>query len=139
MVTECKRDCMYFSTYTDTCDFTLLMYRSRGCPRDACTAYKPRAERRTWMQYHPLPGAADMGKEERKMVTPEPPAEPPEDTRYAVADCGHEVYEGESLYDWEDETLCPECVEDKFSELTTEEKARLMGCESSVVRFQGRG
>jgi hypothetical protein len=70
------------------------------------------------------------------MKTPEPPVTPPEDTRYVIADCGHEVYEGEALYDRDDGgTLCPDCMEDKFAELSTAEKAELIGCESSIVSF----
>ena len=36
---------------------------------------------------------------------------PPEE-RYIMAKCGHEVYEGEDLYETEDGTLCPDCFDD---------------------------
>jgi hypothetical protein len=133
-----KHDCIYYSTYTRTCDYTLVMFRARSSPVSACTEYAPRAERRTWMRFIQKPGDVTPEEETENMKTPEPPVLPPEDTRYIIADCLHEVYEGERLYDWEDgATLCPECMEDKFSELSTREKAALLGCESSVVSFRG--
>ena len=43
---KCRRDCEYYSRYTENCDYSLRMYKSRGCPSDACTQYKPRCGRR---------------------------------------------------------------------------------------------
>lgn len=58
----------------------------------------------------------------------------PADQAYLTAACGHEVYPGENMFEWEDKTLCPDCLEDKFSELSIEEKADLMGCAYLQVR-----
>ena len=129
MVTQCREDCKYYSTYTKTCDYTLINFQSRGCPTDACTRFKEREEKRSWNPYKPVPGKTTEKREEEEMYMPEPPVTPPEKDLYMYADCGHEVYEGESLFEWEDGmTLCPECMEDKLEELTLEEKAKLMGC-----------
>ena len=57
----------------------------------------------------------------------------PRGDKFVFAECGHEVYEGERIYEWEPGTLCPDCMEDRFSELSTQEKAELLGCESSEV------
>jgi hypothetical protein len=46
--TPCRRDCAYFSTYTDSCNYTLIFYRSRPCPAAACTEFKLREVRRPW-------------------------------------------------------------------------------------------
>lgn len=64
---------------------------------------------------------------------PEQPLEPAEQT-YLTAACNHEVYPGENMFEWEGKTLCPDCLEDKFSELRIEEKADLMGCAYIQVR-----
>ena len=59
--------------------------------------------------------------------------EPPEEF-YIEAGCGHEVYEGEELYEWAGGlTLCPDCMEEKFDDLTLHEKAELLGCRHIVV------
>lgn len=52
---------------------------------------------------------------------------------YVTAGCGCEVHEGEELYEWENKTLCPDCMEEKFNEMTLQEKAALLGCEFSTV------
>lgn len=71
----------------------------------------------------------------RYFKIPEPPIDPPED-RSVTADCGHEVYEGENLFEWEGgRTLCPDCMEEKFDELTLPEKAALLGCNFKEVIF----
>ena len=57
---------------------------------------------------------------------PEPPIDPPEE-RYDIAGCGHEIYDGESPWEWDGGTLCPECLGEKFDDLTLEEKAALLG------------
>ncbi|MDR0906666.1 MAG: hypothetical protein LBN00_10950 [Oscillospiraceae bacterium] len=49
--TPCRRDCAYFSTYTESCDYTLIFYRSRPCPAAACTEFRLREERRSWQIY----------------------------------------------------------------------------------------
>jgi len=37
----CKRtDCQYYSNYTNTCDYTLIMYELRKCSIEQCTKYK---------------------------------------------------------------------------------------------------
>jgi hypothetical protein len=65
---------------------------------------------------------------------PEPPLNPPE-PECVTADCGHEVYDGEDIYSFERETLCPDCMEERFNELSTREKAELLGCGYRVVSF----
>ena len=64
---------------------------------------------------------------------PEPSIEPPEDF-YITADCGHEVYEGELLLEWENKNICPDCFKDKAGELSIEELAELLRCDFSVVK-----
>ena len=48
--TVCRRDCVYFSTYTDTCDYTLMEFKARPCPATACTVYKQRTAPRSWQE-----------------------------------------------------------------------------------------
>ena len=133
VVTKCRRDCEYFSTYTDTCDYTLLMYESRGCPISACTKYRLREKgRRSWNIFRAVPETSVCG-------AGEPVASSGLESRYVMAGCGHEVYDGERMYEWEDnDTLCPECVEVKFDELSIMEKATLMCCDSTEVNFPPR-
>ncbi len=142
----CRHDCRYYSSYTNTCDYSLIMYRSRGCPRDACTRYTPRQgaqplPRITYepedMYYHAAREMPVAGIEEGEpMYMPEPPVTPPEDDRYIVAGCGHEVYEGEELFEWEDgSTLCGDCLSDRFEEMSLVERAELLGCEHRTVSF----
>ena len=136
MVNACqKRDCEFYSVFTETCDFTLINSRRRPCPIEGCTEYRERAERRPWMKFWPF--AAKTG--EGSMEVPERGLEPPE-PRCVVAACGHDVYDGEYFYVWSDgETMCPDCLEDRFDALTTLEKASLCGCEASPVNFsEGR-
>ena len=132
VVTKCQRDCEYFSTYTDTCDYTLLMYESRGCPTSACTKYKPReGNRRSWNIFRAGPETSKCEEDEAMYKTSDG-----FESRYVIANCGHEVYDGERMYEWEDDdTLCPECVEMKFDELSILEKAALLCCESMEVNF----
>jgi len=40
----CRDDCVYYSAYTKTCDYALIMGRTRGCPRDSCVRYRPAGE-----------------------------------------------------------------------------------------------
>lgn len=114
METKCERkDCRYFSTYTKTCDFTLLTYRTRQCPAKNCIEFKSRDEQRTWQKF--------------VQRIPEQAGE-----RFIIAGCGHEVYRGERTYSEVDgKTLCPDCVEDNFRRLTVDEKARAIGYELS--------
>lgn len=74
----------------------------------------------------------------REMIrNPEPDTDPPEDF-YVEADCGHEVYEGETLYTWDDETLCPDCMRDKIDEMELYELAALLGCDFTTVERRNR-
>jgi hypothetical protein len=130
MVTACRINCEYYSTYTNTCDYTLLMYKSKGCPTNACTEYRPREARRSWNVFRNLSFPNCEGEEAMSLPTEE------SESRYVTADCGHEVYDGECMYEWEDmHTLCPECVEYKFNELSLEEKAALLDCEIIEINF----
>ena len=52
---------------------------------------------------------------------------------YTVADCEHEVYEGEPLFEWEGKSICPDCMESKFNDLSVFEKAALLGCHWETV------
>lgn len=86
-----------------------------------------------------------------KGYTPEPPLEPPEDDRYMIADCGHEVYEGENMYEWDvpyrDEdgklkykhkTHCPDCFMDEIKKMLRESPAELaewIGIDYRKVEF----
>lgn len=63
---------------------------------------------------------------------PEPQTEPVE-PHYVMADCQHEVYEGEVVVTWENKTICPDCFMDKVSTMTVQEVAHLMGVEYSEV------
>lgn len=63
---------------------------------------------------------------------PDRPLEPKEEP-YVIANCGHEVYEGEELFEFDGVTLCPDCMADKFEELTLHEKAALLGYTVSEV------
>jgi hypothetical protein len=70
---------------------------------------------------------------------PEQPITPPED-KYITAGCGHDVSEGELLIDWTGKkvtSICLECLNDKWDELSPWEKADLFGCEYRTVTFQG--
>ena len=140
MTTTCRRDCEFYSSYTDTCDYTLLMYQSRGCPTSACTKYKPRTcEHRSWSVFRAVPESPGRNGAGQASYDPEPPDGGDVFERYVTADCGHEVYDGERMYEWEDAGLiCPECMDGKFDELTTAEKAALLGCESTEVSFPER-
>ncbi|MDR3310946.1 MAG: hypothetical protein LBS90_06320 [Oscillospiraceae bacterium] len=120
-----NRDCKFYSTFTDTCDFTLMNFRSRPCPIDGCTEYVQRTERRSWMEFWPFAN--------KFRTEPEPPPEPAE-PRSVVADCGCDVYAGELLYLKPDgSTLCPDCAEDEFDRLTAARKAELLGMTASPV------
>ncbi len=138
---KCRPDCRYFSTYTNTCDYTLMMYRSRGCPPDACTKYEkrtgPRAAKKSTCETENF--YTDT-REENTVYVPEQSIEPPDDGSYMTAGCGHEVYEGEEIFEWENgATLCAECLEDRFLELSLEERAELLGCEHHTVAFAKKG
>ncbi len=112
MKTGCERtDCRYYSTYTETCDFTLINSRARQCPAKNCTEYIKRENIRTWQKFV-----------QRKATDP--------GDRFIIAGCGHEVYSGERTYaDAEGKRLCPDCVEDEFRKLTVDQKARALGYE----------
>lgn len=70
--------------------------------------------------------------------TPEINTTPPDDGAYVMADCGHEVYEGETLTYWKNAkgkvvTLCPDCFMDRVREMSIAEVAALMGCTYETV------
>ena len=140
MTYQClRRDCEYYSTMTETCDYTLINSRKRPCPIDGCTEYRQREFKRTWMRFWAFAKENDKKKEDEKVYIPERPAAPREPYS-VVAACGHEVYEGEYIYEWDDgETVCPDCFEDRFADLSAREKAALCGFEASLVRRPGEG
>lgn len=56
------------------------------------------------------------------------------------ARCGGEAYREDTLYLWEGVLICEECLEDKWSALTTGEKAELLGaCPVSARSLAGGG
>jgi len=59
------------------------------------------------------------------MYKQDTPAEPRES--YVVADCGHEVYLYEYLYQWDGKTYCPDCMRDEINDLPLNELLELMG------------
>ena len=63
---------------------------------------------------------------------PEPRIDPPEYDE-VFADCGHNVYKGEKLYEVEDKWLCPDCFEDKTKEFSVDELAELLGVAIKVI------
>lgn len=62
-------------------------------------------------------------------------------TKYRCPDCGCEMYEGETVYSWTEHQphgeseiyICGDCFDDKFSELTRNEMARLIGSEIKLL------
>lgn len=74
----------------------------------------------------------------REMIqNPEQDTEPPEDF-YITADCGHEVYQGEILYEWDNKYICPDCMEEKLAALSLPEQAAMMGVEFTTVKRRRR-
>ena len=63
---------------------------------------------------------------------PEPSLIQPEDF-YVMADCGHEVYEGESLYEWCGKYYCADCFKEEINDLEAVELASLVGSEVQRV------
>ncbi|MDR0916622.1 MAG: hypothetical protein LBN02_05475 [Oscillospiraceae bacterium] len=125
------RDCDYYSTFTDTCDYMLLNFRRRPCAIDDCTEYREREKTHTWMRFWPV--VSKTAPAVPIHAVPEPPLEPPE-PHYVVAQCGHEVYDGEYIFTLPSgETLCPDCFDEMANELCALEKARLMGCSAAIV------
>ena len=61
----------------------------------------------------------------------------PKEATYITADCGHEVFEGEKILNWNrgkgDHTICPDCFWDKVHDMTIEEVATLMDVEYQTV------
>lgn len=132
MATPCRRDCAYYSTYTETCDYTLINYRARPCPTAKCTEYKKRGEGRSWQVFRdttlPSSAARTAGTAPRRFGGASG------EERYSTAECGHEVFPGERTYATKDgRRLCPDCVEERFNSLSTAEKACLLGYELSQV------
>ena len=109
--TPCRRDCAFFSTYTDSCDYTLINYRARPCSAHACTEYKLRETPRSWQIFT---------------------ARQPRNERCVTADCGHEVYAGDGYYERDGKTACVDCLDAEITELETDEKARLLGFSPRV-------
>ena len=59
--------------------------------------------------------------------------EPPEEIA-VVADCGHEVWPGERLWEFEGRQLCPDCMHEKVEGLSWEEIAEVfLGCTYEEV------
>lgn len=138
MPTACRSDCVYYSTYTKTCDYTLIMYRTRGCPRDKCIHYRPATEKegKKTVRAFVADEADYRPYFERPERRAEPPLEPPESARYITAGCGHEVYEGEEMFQSDEEgTLCRDCMEEFIRAMPLKELAELVGCECVEVIF----
>lgn len=90
------------------------------------------------------------------MHDPEPRTEKPDDGRYITADCGHEVYEGEQVYEFTKyymkckkdgnrvfrpvlETMCQSCAEDMKETQSFGEWCDLMEIKSRKVFDDDRG
>lgn len=59
--------------------------------------------------------------------------DPPESS-FFTADCGHEVYQTETVYESASgRVLCPDCMEDEIDGMTLPEKAALLGFNSWTV------
>jgi hypothetical protein len=79
-----------------------------------------------------------MHKPTSSFNIPEPSITPPDDSVCVMADCGHEVYEGETLVYWKNakgalESLCPDCFWDKVKELSIQEAARQFDCDYTTI------
>jgi len=110
--TVCRRDCVYFSTYTNTCDYSLMEIKPSPS-RAACTVYKRRVAAKSWQERS---GAGRFGGGDM------------------TADCGHGITEGEEYYaNDSNETICAECVERELNRLETNEKAELIGYDETRI------
>jgi hypothetical protein len=69
---------------------------------------------------------------------PEQSLDPPEKP-YVMADCQHEVYDGESMVEWAGhtkiETLCADCFFERIRERSVEEIASALNFRCETVRF----
>ncbi len=79
-----------------------------------------------------------MHKPMSSFEIPEPRLAPRDEDVYITADCGHEVYEGETYVFWKNArgvtvSLCPDCFWDRVRELTIQEAATLFGCDHTTV------
>jgi hypothetical protein len=69
--------------------------------------------------------------------TYEPPITPPEPYS-VIAGCGCEVYEGETMVEWDDKTLCPDHFRDKINEMDVTELAIHLHCDYTTVSRERR-
>jgi hypothetical protein len=114
------------------------MYRTRGCSRDKCIHYRPASEKEGRKMVRSFEEGEVYSRPyfERPVKKAEPALEPPDTARYITAGCGHEVYEGEELFESEEEgTLCRECMEELVGEIPIRELAELLGCACVEVMF----
>lgn len=58
---------------------------------------------------------------------PEPPLDPPETVVIIGIDCGHEVYEGELVFEWQGQEICIDCFIEKVNEMKLEDIADALG------------
>ena len=58
----------------------------------------------------------------------------PQTADYFIADCGCEIYEGNTFYEFNGKTYCIDCLYDELMELPKEELVRLAGAWESEVR-----
>jgi len=115
-----KRDCVYFSTFTETCDFLLINCRRRPCGVENCTEYQKREEKRLWMRW--------TGAAERRRKSLRDLEEDYADPDVFTADCCHEVAKGEPVFVLPDTTTCcADCAEEWFNLKSLEEKAAAFG------------
>lgn len=60
----------------------------------------------------------------------EPPSPPPD---CICEECGNWFYGDERIYISNGRKLCPECFDEEFDELTTDEKADFVGAEKTTA------
>ena len=58
----------------------------------------------------------------------------PPEGRYIECDCGCEIYDGETAYMWDGETLCEGCVKEKALAMLPGDLADMLGLLRETVR-----
>ena len=69
-------------------------------------------------------------------IIPESRLYPPE-PHYITVSCGHEIYDGEKMVEWNGKWICEECFRDKVMAQGVEELARVFNSEVQTVESRG--